>query len=56
MRQSEGNNVANRPAAMLLAQETDGVGRATTPVPVTRIGVRLLLKTILPHPAVLRGA
>src|SRR5579863_9725670 len=51
-RQSEGNNVAKRAAAMPLAQETDGLSCATTLVPVARIGVPLLLKTILPRPAV----
>jgi len=55
-RQSEGNNVANRAAAMPLAQETDGLSCATTLVPVARIGVPLLLKTILPRPAVATGA
>src|SRR5271167_1540777 len=55
-RQSEGNNVANRPAAMPLAQETHGLSCATTLVPVARIGVPLLLKTILPRPAVATGA
>ena len=56
-RQSEGNNVANRPAAMPLTHETDGIGCATTLVPAARIGVPiLLLKTILPHPAAATGA
>jgi len=48
--------VANRAAAMPLAQETDGLSCATTLVPVARIGVPLLLKTILPRPAVAMGA
>jgi hypothetical protein len=55
-RQSEGNSVANRPAAMPLAQETNGLSCATTLVSVARIGVPLLLKTILPRPAVATGA
>jgi hypothetical protein len=38
------------------AQETDGLSCATTLVPVARIGVPLLLKTILPRPAVATGA
>ena len=50
-RQSEGNNVAKRPAAIPLAQETHGLSCATSVVPVARIGVPLLLKTILRHPA-----
>ena len=41
---------------MPLAQETDGLSCATTLVPVARIGVPLLLKTILPRPAVAMGA
>jgi hypothetical protein len=41
---------------MPLAQETDGLSCATTLVPVARIGVPLLLKTILPRPAVATGA
>jgi len=48
--------VAKRPAAMPLAQETHGLSCATTPVPVARIGVPLLLKTILPRPAAASGA
>jgi hypothetical protein len=48
--------VANKPAAMPLAQETHGLSCATTLVPVARIGVPLLLKTILPRPAVATGA
>jgi hypothetical protein len=55
-RQSEGNSVAKRPAAMPLAQETHGLSCATTLVPVARIGVPLLLKTILPRPAAATGA
>jgi hypothetical protein len=55
-RQSEGNNVANRPAAMPLAQETNGLSCVTSLVPVARIGVPLLLKTILLHPAAATGA
>jgi hypothetical protein len=55
-RQSEGNSVANKAAAMPLAQETDGLSGATTSVPVARIGVPLLLKTILLHPAAATGA
>ncbi len=55
-RQSEGNSVANRPAAMPLAQETNGLSCGTTLVPVARIGVPLLLKTILPRPAAATGA
>lgn len=55
-RQSEGNSVAKRPAAMPLAHETHGLSCATTPVPVARIGVPLLLKTILPRPAAAMGA
>jgi hypothetical protein len=43
--------VANKPAAMPLAQETHGLSCATTLVPVARIGVPILLKTILPRPA-----
>jgi len=50
-RQSEGNSVANKAAAMPLAQETNGLSCSTTLVPVARIGVPLLLKTILLHPA-----
>jgi hypothetical protein len=42
--------VANRPAAMPPAHETHGLSGSTTPVPVARIGVPLLLKTILLHP------
>jgi hypothetical protein len=41
---------------MPLAQEIHGLSRATTLVPVARIGVPLLLKTILPRPAVAMGA
>ena len=41
---------------MPLAQETNGLSCATTPVPVARIGVPLLLKTILLHPAATTGA
>ncbi len=48
--------MANRAAAIPLAQETDGLSCATTLVPVARIGVPLLLKTILPRPAVAMGA
>jgi hypothetical protein len=48
--------VANRLAAMPPAQETNGFSCATTPVPVPRIGVPLLLKTILLHPAAATGA
>jgi hypothetical protein len=48
--------VANKPAAMPLAQETHGLSCATTLVPVARIGVPILLKTILPRPAVATGA
>jgi hypothetical protein len=55
-RQSEGNNVANKPAAIPPAQETHGLSCATTPVPVARIGFPLLLKAILPRPAVATGA
>ena len=55
-RQSEGNSVANKAAAMPLAQETSGLSCATTPVPMARIGVPLLLKTILLHPAATTGA
>jgi hypothetical protein len=47
--------VANRPAAMPLAQETNGLSCATSLVPVARIGVPLLLKTILLHPAAATG-
>src|SRR5580700_9507206 len=49
-RQSEVNNVANRPAALPLAHETMRLSCGTTLVPVARIGVPLLLKTILLHP------
>lgn len=55
-RQSEGNNVAKRPAATPLAQETHGLSCSTTLVPVPRIGVPLLLKTILPRPTAATGA
>ena len=55
-RQSEGNSVANKAAAMPLVQETDGLSGATTSVPVARIGVPSLLKTILLHPAAATGA
>jgi hypothetical protein len=48
--------VANRPAATPLAHETHGLSGATSLVPVARIGVPLLLKTILPRPAVATGA
>jgi hypothetical protein len=48
--------VANRPAAMPLAQETNRLSCATTLVPVARIGVPLLLKTILLHPVAAAGA
>jgi hypothetical protein len=48
--------VANRPAAMPLAQETSRLSCATTLVPVARIGVPLLLKTILLHPIAAAGA
>jgi hypothetical protein len=41
---------------MPLAQETHGLSCVTTLVPVARIGVPLLLKTILPRPAVAMGA
>jgi len=41
---------------MPLAQETNGLSGAITLVPVARIGVPLLLKTILPHPAAATGA
>ena len=48
--------MANRPAAMPLAQETNRLSCATTLVPVARIGVPLLLKTILLHPIAAAGA
>src|SRR5579863_2333222 len=41
-RQSEGNNVAKRPAATPLAHETHGLSCSTSLVPVARIGVPLL--------------
>jgi hypothetical protein len=41
---------------MPLAQETHGLSCATTLVPAARIGVPLLLKTILPRPTVAMGA
>jgi hypothetical protein len=47
--------VAKRPAAIPLAQETNGLSCAITLVPVARIGVALLLKAILPRPAVAMG-
>ena len=54
IRQSEGNSVANRAAAMPLAPETkednNGLCRVTAVVWVARIGCPLLLKTILPRP------
>jgi len=40
---------------MPLAQETNGLLCATTLVPVARISVPLLLKTILPRPAAAAG-
>jgi hypothetical protein len=55
-RQSEGNSVANKPAATPLAQETNGLSCTTILVPVARIGVPLLLKTILPRPGAATGA
>jgi hypothetical protein len=42
--------VAKRPAAMPLAHETNRLSCATILVPAARIGVPLLLKTILLHP------
>jgi hypothetical protein len=48
--------VANRPAAMPPAHETHGLSGTTILVPAARIGVPLLLKTILPHPAATTGA
>jgi hypothetical protein len=41
---------------MPLAQETSRLSCATTLVPVARIGVPLLLKTILLHPIAAAGA
>jgi hypothetical protein len=41
---------------MPLAQETNGLSCEETPVPVARIKVPLLLKTILLHPAAATGA
>ena len=47
--------MANKPAAMPPAQETNGLSCATTLVPVARIGVPLLLKAILPRLAAFTG-
>jgi hypothetical protein len=55
-RQSEGNKVAKRASAIPLAHETSGLSRGETLVPVARIEVPLLLKTILLHPAAATGA
>jgi hypothetical protein len=54
-RQAEGNSLTERPAAIPPAPETNGLSCATTLVPVARIGVRLLLKTILLHPVAATG-
>jgi len=47
--------VAKRPAAMPLAHETNRLSCATILVPAARIGVPLLLKTILLHPIAAAG-
>jgi hypothetical protein len=58
-RQSEGNTVANRAAPMLLHHETRDVASelscTSPPAWVVRVGALLLLKTILPRPAVAAG-
>ena len=52
--------MANKPAAIPLAADTKAetleLSCAATLVPVARIGFLLLLKTILPRPALATGA
>jgi len=59
-RQSEGKSVVNRAAAILLQRATkpaaNEASNAAWPAGVVRIGVPLLLKTVLPRPAVATGA
>src|SRR5271154_5044594 len=55
-RQSEGKNVANKPAATSPAQQASRLCCPTTLVAVVRIGSSLLLKTLLPRHADATGA
>ena len=47
-RQSPGNNVANKPSAAAVTQETSAVSAATTLALTARVKSSLLLKTTLP--------
>jgi len=59
-RQSAGKSVAKSAVATPLTPEVKAENRApfrvTTVVPVARVGVPLLLKTILPRPVAVAGA
>ena len=60
IRQSSGKNVAKSAVATPLTPEAKAENkvpfRVTAVVPVSRVGVLLLLKTILPRPVAVAGA